>query len=220
MTRRTLTVPTLLAACLALAACGGGATPAPAAPGARQAADLPTAAPTTAGEAPAAATPVAETAPSAETAAPAAAVGPVDACDLLTADEVATLVADAAAEASTSEGGPITSYTCTWNAAISNGMIPISVAVTASPGFVSGSGATPDFVRTMIEAEGSDAENGGRVVDGLGDAASVTSIVSFDATVQFLQGDTLVQVVLTAEDAPSKQDAVVDLARAVAGRLP
>ena len=72
----------------------------------------------------------------------------------------------------------------------------------------------------MIEAEGSNAENNGRVVDGLGDAASVTSIVAFDTTVQFLQDDTLVQVVLTADDAPSRQDAVIELARAVAGRLP
>lgn len=206
--RAAAPVPALLAAALALAACGGGATPAPAAPGTDQAPGTLTAAPTTAGEAPAEAAP------------PAAAAGPIDACALLAADEVATLVADATAEPSTSEDGPIPSYTCTWNAATSNGMIPVSVAVTASPGFVSGSGASPDFVKTMIEAEGSNAENNGRVVDGLGDAASVTSIVKFDATAQFLQGDTLVQVVLTAEDAPSKQDAVVELARAVAGRLP
>jgi hypothetical protein len=129
-------------------------------------------------------------------------------------------VKDATAEPSTNEGGPIPSYVCTWNAGTSSGMIPVSLAVTASPGFVSGSGATPDFVRTMIEAEGSNADNNGRVVDGLGDAASVTSIVKFDATAQFLQGDTLVQLVLTAEDAPSKQDAVVELAKVVEGRLP
>ncbi len=212
MNRRSFSLAVPLAATVLLAACGGGASPSPAG---QASAALPTAAtstPTGAGNATAA--PVGD-----PTAAPAA-TGPVDACALLTADEVATLVADATAEPSTSEGGPIPSYTCTWNATISNGMIPVSLAVTATPGFVSASGSTPDFVKTMIEAEGSNAENNGRVVDGLGDAASVTSIAKFDATAQFLQGDTLVQVVLTAEDAPSKQDAVVELARAVAGRLP
>jgi hypothetical protein len=213
MNRRALAVPTLITACLALAACGGGASPAPAT------ADPGVAGGATTGRAPA--TPATATPAAGDPATPAPAVaGPIDACALLAADEVATLVADAAAEPSTSEGGPIPSYTCTWDAAISNGMIPVSLAVTATPGFVSGSGSTADFVKTMIEAEGSNAENGGRIVDGLGDAASVTSMVQFDATVQFLQGDTLVQIVLTAEDAPSNQDAVVELARAVAERLP
>ena len=213
MNRRALAVPALFAASLALAACGGGASPAPATidpGGAARATTAP------AQESPAAGTPAAG---DPATPAPAAA-GPIDACALLSADEVATLVADATAEPAASEGGPIPSYTCTWNAAISNGMIPISLAVTATPGFVSASGSTPDFVKTMIEAEGSNAENNGRVVDGLGDAASVTSIAKFDATAQFLQGDTLVQVVLTADDAPTKQDAVVELARSVAGRIP
>ncbi len=213
MNRRTLAVPALLAASLALAACGGGASPAPATadPGGG-------AGPTSA---PVQATPVAATPAAGDPATPApAAAGPIDACALLTAAEVATFVADATAEPSTSEGGPSPTYTCTWNAAVSDGMIPVSLAVNVTPGFVSGSGTTPDFVKAMIEAEGSDAENSGRVVDGLGDAASVTSIVKFDATVQFLQGDTVVQVVLTAEDAPSKQDAVVELARAAAGRIP
>ena len=85
---------------------------------------------------------------------------------------------------------------------------------------MSGSGASPDFVKAMIEAEGGDPDNEGRVVDGLGDAASVTSVVAIEATVQLLQDDTLVQVVYTGEDGKSKQDAVVELARAVAGRLP
>jgi len=213
MNRRVLAVPVLLAACLALAACGGAASPAPA-----------TADPGSAGgatTAPAPASPASGTPAAGDPATPApAAAGPIDACALLTADEVATLVADATAEPSTSEGGSIPSYTCTWNAAISNGMIPVSLAVTATPRFVSASGSTPDFVKTMIEAEGSNPENNGRVVDGLGDAGSVTSIAKFDATAQFLQGDTLVQVVLTADDAPTKQDAVVELARSVAARLP
>ena len=72
----------------------------------------------------------------------------------------------------------------------------------------------------MIASEGNDPDNGGHVVDSLGDAASVTSMVAFDATVHFLKGDTLVQVVYTGENAASRQDAVVELARAVAGRLP
>lgn len=213
MNRRTLAVPTLLAACLALAACGGGASPAPATTDPGGGAGAATA------PADATAVPATPAAGDPATAAPAAA-GPVDACALLTTDEVATLVADATAEPSSSDGGPISSYTCTWNAATSNGMIPVSLAVTASPGFLTGSGSTPEFVKAMIKAEGSNAENNGSVVDGLGDAASVTSMVKFDSTVQFLDGDTLVQVVLTAEDAPTKQDAVVTLARAVEGRLP
>jgi hypothetical protein len=99
-------------------------------------------------------------------------------------------------------------------------LVPVSVAVSVQPGFVSGSGARPDFVKAMIEAEGSDPDNDGRIVEGLGDAASVTSVVAFDAEAQFLQDNTLVQVAYTGEDGKSKQDAVVELARAVAGRLP
>jgi hypothetical protein len=72
----------------------------------------------------------------------------------------------------------------------------------------------------MIASEGNDPDNGGHVVDGLGDAASVTSVIAFDATVQFLKGDTLGKVVYTGENGASRQDAVVELARAVAGRLP
>jgi hypothetical protein len=219
MNRHALALPTLLAACLALAACGGGVSSVPAAvdPGvAGGATSQPgQASAVTATPAPA---DLATPAP-ADPATRAQAAGPIDACALLSPDEVAPLVADATAESSTSEGGPVPSFSCTWNAAVSSG-IPVSLAVTAAPGFVSGSGTTADFVKAMIEAEGNDAENGGRVVDGLGDAASVTSIVKFDATAQFLQGDTLVQVVFTADDAPSRQDAVVELARAVAGRLP
>ncbi len=215
MRRHATVLGLALAASLALTACGGGATQQPRA----AVSPAPAAEPST--EAPAGG---ATTAPAGDpsSAAPAApvAAGPIDACALLTADEVATLVTGATAEPSTSEGGPIPSYTCTWNAAVSDGMIPVSLAATATPGFVSGSGATPDFVKAVIEAEGGDAENNGRVVDGLGDAASVTSIVKFDATAQFLQGDTLVQLVLTAADAPSKQDAVVELAKLVEGRLP
>ncbi len=212
MNRRSLSLAVPLAATVLLAACGGGASPSPAG-------QAPAALPTAATSTPAAAG-NATAAPVGDPTAPPAATGPVDACALLTVDEVATLVADTTAEPSTSEGGPIPSYSCTWNAAVSDGMIPVSLAVTVTPGFVSGSGATPDFVKTMIQAEGSNAENNGRVVDGLGDAASVTSIVKFDATAQFLQGDTLAQLVLTAEDAPTKQDAVVELAKLVEGRLP
>ena len=99
-------------------------------------------------------------------------------------------------------------------------MIPASLEVIVQPGFVSGSGANPAFVRAMLEAEGKDPDNAGRVVEGLGDVGIVTSVVKFDAEAKFLDGDTLVQVDLTREDAPSKQDAVIELARAVAGRLP
>ena len=217
MNRRAIAAPILaLAAATALGACGGAASPAPAT------ADRGGTPAATAPAAPApSASPAAEmsTSPSsAPTAAPAAA--PLDACALLAASEVAPLVPEATAELAAAEDGPIPSYTCTWNAAVSGGMIPVSLAVTASPGFVSGSGTTAGFVTAMIEAEGSDPENNGRVVDGLGDAASVTSVVDFDATAQFLQGDTLVQVVYTGENGAARQDAVVELARAVAGRLP
>jgi len=208
MTRSATLLGLSLAASLALAACGGGATQAPATPGTGQAAGLPTAAPTTAGEA------------AAETAPPAAAAGPIDACALLTADEVAPLVPEPTPTPEASEDGPIPTYSCEWSAANPDTMIPVSVAVSVSPGFVSGSGASPDFVKTMIAAEGSDPDNGGRIVDGLGDAASVTSMVAFDATVQFLEGDTLVAVTYTGENGAAKQDAVVELARVVEGRLP
>ncbi len=211
MNRRSIALVVPLAAALMLGACTGGTSPAatsgPGAPGNQPASATP---PPTAG------TPADTAAPSA----PPAATGPVDACALLTSEEVATLVPGAAPVANADEAGPIPTYSCTWDAAISNGMIPASLTVIVQPGFVSGSGADPDFVKTMLEAEGKNADNGGRVVEGLGDVGIVTSVVKFDAEAKFLDGDTLVQVDLTREDAPSKQDAVVELARAVAGRLP
>jgi hypothetical protein len=213
MTRRATLLGLSLAASLALAACGGGATAAPATgdPGGAPAATAP-AAPSSAG----AQVPAEGTAPAARP----VAAGLIDACALLTVEEVAALVPEPTPTPDASEDGPIPTYSCEWSAANPDTMIPVSVAVSVQPGFVSGSGASPDFVKAMIEAEGGDPENQGRVVDGLGDAASVTSVVAFDATVQFLQDDTLVQVVYTGENGASKQDAVVELARAVAGRLP
>ena len=213
MNRHTLTVPTLLVACMTLAACGGGAAPAPATTGPGGAAEPATA--------PAQTTPAPATPAAGEPATPApAAVGPIDACALLAADEVATLVADATPTANADETGPIPTYSCTWDAAISDGMIPASLGVTVSPGFVSGSGTTAEFITAMLQAEGSDPENGGRVVADLGDIGVVTSVVTFDAEAKFLAGDTLATVTLTRDDAPSQQDGVVELARAIAGRLP
>jgi hypothetical protein len=212
MNPRSIALGIPLAAALTLAACGGGTSPAPATSGPGAGGSQPAA--TT--RAPAGSAPAETEAPSA----PPAASGPVDACALLTADEVATLVPQATATPSASEDGPIPSYTCTWDAAISKGTIPVSLKVTVSPSFVSGSGQTLDFITAMIKAEGTDPDNGGRVVDGLGDAASVTSMVKFDAEVQFVEGDMLVQVDYTGDDAPSKQDAVIELAYAVSGRLP
>ena len=213
MNRRSIVVGAPLAAVLMLAACGGGASPAPATgdPGGVPAGTAPAVSQSPAGEAPATAGPATTTPPAA---------GPIDVCGLLTTDEVATLVAEPSAEPSADTAAPIPSYSCTWSAASSEARIPVSIAVQASPGFVTGSGSNPAFVKTMIEAEGNNPDNEGRVVDGLGDAASVTSVVAFDATVQFLQGDTLVAVTYTGENGAAKQDAVIELARAVAGRLP
>ena len=212
MNRRWIALSVPLAAALTLAACGGGTSPAPAGAGPGAGASPPAA--TT--PAPTGSAPAETVAPSA----PPAASGPIDACALLTAAELATLVPEATATPSSSEGGPIPSYTCTWDTAISNGTIPVSIAVTVSPSFVSGPGQTLAVITALIEGEGSNPDNGGHVVDGLGDAASVTSMVKFDAEVQFVEGDMLVQVDYTGDNATSKQDAVIELARAVAGRLP
>lgn len=214
MNRRPFIVVPLAAAVL-LAACGGGTSPS---------SDVP--ATGTPVSRPAAATPAPDgTAPAspATTAAlpsPGAAAGPVDACALLKADEVATLVEQPTASADANETGPIPTYSCTWSEAKPAAMIPVSVTVSVSPGFVSGSGSSTAFVTAMLQSEGSDPDNAGRVVDGLGEIGIVTSVVKLDAEAKFLRDDSLVVVDYTGEDGVAKQDAVVELARAVDGRLP
>lgn len=79
---------------------------------------------------------------------------------------MASLVREPTSKPSASEGRPIPTYSCEWSGANPDAMIPVSVAVSVQPGFVSGSGAGPDFVRAMIEAEGSDPDNAGRIVEG------------------------------------------------------
>lgn len=221
MNRRSLVVVMPLAAALLVAACGGGGSADAVNGGAVATPAAAAATPAAAAATPAAVDPTAASAAeSAAPTAPTAAVGPVDACALLTSDEIATLVKDATATASSDEASPIPSYTCTWNAATSDGMIPAAITLTVTPTFVSAAGSTIDFMKAMLKAEGDDPENKGRVVDGLGDIGVVTSVVKFDAEAKFIHDDALVVLALTREDAPTQQDAVVDLARAVDRRLP
>jgi ABC-type transport system substrate-binding protein len=219
MERRTLLAVSLLAATLALAACGGASTVAPstATSGSTPAAQ-PSAASASQPDAPASADPGT---PSSDPSAPAVS-GRVDVCALLTAGDVAAIVPGAVATAGEPDGGPITSYSCTWDEASPANPIPASLSVKVSPNFISQSqplsGFTPDLLKQITS--GAAINNGGAVIDGLGDLGVVDPVSHLGPEVQFFAGDAMVSLDYSATDGLSKQDAVVAVARLVAGRLP
>ena len=136
---------------------------------------------------------------------------PADACALLTADEVHTLLPTAGAGKKTNAtGGPgQTVVGCQW--ALETAVGTIDVKVSTLP-----SGTTPDIIKSSYRAEATDS---GRVVDGIGDFAIVTSAISADTEVKVLAGGLLLDIELQQLGAKDKQDAVIALAKAALGRL-
>jgi hypothetical protein len=223
MDRQTLSATCLLAGALVLAGCGGAASAplaatagsiAPADPGSTPA---PSATPAPQAAAPASVDPVA-----ASPAPVAQAPGPVDVCAMLSTSDVATIVPDATTEAADAGAGPVAQYGCSWTAGTASNGIPASLSVTVAPNFISqsqaASGLAPEMVKQI--ASGAATNDGGSVIDGLGDLGVVDPVSHLGPQVTFFAGDAMVQLDYTASDGLAKQDAVVDVARLVAGRLP
>jgi hypothetical protein len=143
--------------------------------------------------------------------------GPLDACALLTAAEVAPLVPGAQPEASTSgaNGGP--TYRCDWGPA-AGGLPTLQVSVTPdSPALKQGLGANRDYLRMVFANDAK--ENSGRVVTDLGDLAKVESVIALSAEATVILGTTWLEVEYSGQGAQAKQDRVLALARAAVKRL-
>jgi hypothetical protein len=143
--------------------------------------------------------------------------GSVDACALLTATEVAPLVAGAKATASTgsANGGP--TFVCDWGPA-GGGLPSLQVSVTPdSPALKQGLGANRDYLKMVFANDAK--ENAGRVITDLGDLAKVESVIALSAEVTVILGTSWVEVEYSGTGAKGKQDQVVALARAVVKRL-
>ncbi len=197
---RLFLVATVISATTMITGCGGsngGGSPA-AAPPASDAAAAPTDAA------------AAQSAP----AAAAAAAGPVDACTLLTNDEVAKLFPQPTSKAvDSSQPGE---STCRWE----GGADPSSVP----PDLVLDVRALPkdfplDQAKQSLRLEPDAQESRHKWSTDLGDAANVKSTIDGIATVTWIQGPYLVSIDLSAKGAETQHDAVVAAAHAASGRL-
>ena len=144
-------------------------------------------------------------------------VGPIDACALLTAAEVAPVVPGAQPKASTSgaNGGP--TYVCDWGPA-GGGLPTLQVSVTPdSPALKQGLGASRDYLKLVFANDAK--ENSGRVVTDLGDLAKVESVIALSAEATVILGTTWLEVEYSGQGAQGKQDQVLALARAAVKRL-
>lgn len=136
---------------------------------------------------------------------------PADPCALLTADEVHAILPTAGDGQKANEaGGPGQQVVvCHWE--LSDAVGTIDVKVSTLP-----TGISPDTIKSSYGAE---AKDSGRVLDGIGDFAIVTSVITADTEVKVLTGTLLLDVELQQLGAKDKQDAVIALAKAALGRL-
>jgi hypothetical protein len=195
--RTFLATAAVVAATTLIAACGGddsGSTAAQSAP-AQSAPAATGAANDTSNDAP---TPAAEA---------------VDACTLLTTDDVAQLFPKPTSKTvDTSQAGE---STCRWEGvAASDSIVP--------PDLVLDIAAMPkdfpvDQAKQSLTAEGS--EDGNQVISDLGDLGIVKSAIDGIATVTWIQGPYLVSIDLSANGAETQHDAVVTTARAASARI-
>ena len=135
----------------------------------------------------------------------------VDACCLLTTDEVSPLVAQPTSKPLDS-GNP-GDKACRWEGGDqSNGPPPDLVLVIND----SLKQAPADQVKQALQSEASD---GGKVVDGLGDFGIVRSTNPGTASVVAIRGPFLITMDLDAAGADFRRDAVAALAKTAVGRL-
>ena len=144
-------------------------------------------------------------------------VGPIDACSLLTAADVAPLIPGATPTASQSgaNGGP--TFVCDWGPA-GGGLPTLQVSVTPdSPALKQGLGANRDYLKMVFANDAK--ENSGRVVTDLGDLAKVESVIALSAEATVILGTTWLEVEYSGQGAKGKQAQVLALARAAVKRL-
>jgi hypothetical protein len=143
----------------------------------------------------------------------------VDACALLSASDIAALLGQATSKNIDAGNGPSPKYQCRWEGtAASSGVVPptLNVSVTKAPPDPGGGVSVADLVKADASAE-----NHGRVVDGLGDAATVTSAIAPNAEVKVLSGAYLLDVEFSGSGpvGVAHQDDVVALARMALAQL-
>lgn len=136
---------------------------------------------------------------------------PADACALLTIDEVRKVSATAGeGKKMTPPAGPGQSLvSCRWE--WPEGISTLDVTVMTLP-----AGVTADFVKISFQAE---VKSGGREVSGIGDYAISTSVIAADTEVKALVKGLLLIVDLNGLGAREKQELVIAVARAAAGRI-
>jgi hypothetical protein len=138
---------------------------------------------------------------------------PSDACKLLTADEVGTLVANAdAGKPDSANAGGVKQVECNWETQDLTVQTLHLAVITVPPQ------TTAAAIKAALLAE---AKDDGKTVSGLGDAAIVTSSIPGDAEVKVLTGKLILSLDYQSQDPPggSKQDDVVALAKLAVGRL-
>ena len=142
----------------------------------------------------------------------AAAAADIDACTLLTTDEVAQLFPQPSSKpVDSSQPGE---SVCRWEGAADSSTVP--------PDLVLDVAAMPqdfpvDEAKGSLTAEGH--EDGNQVIADLGEAAIVKSAIDGIATVTWIQGPYLVSLDLSAKGAETQHDAVVTAARAASARI-
>jgi hypothetical protein len=144
--------------------------------------------------------------------APAVAAAGVDACTLLTTDEVAQLFPQPTSKAvDASQPGE---STCRWEGGADPSNVP--------PDLVLDVRAMPkdfplDQAKGSLAAEGK--QDGNQVISDLGDIGIVKSAIDGVATVTWIQSPYLVSIDLSATGAEKQHDAVVTTARAASARI-
>lgn len=140
----------------------------------------------------------------------------VDACSLVTANDVEKLIGAATAKPVTNSGDPGTTSRCRWEGApppstVAPATIDITVSqVPVDPGLA-----------YALRSEGASGEAHGRVIDGLGDVAVVESSIPSNAECKVLKGVHLLSIEYsgTKPDGVERQDDVVGLCRTALPKL-
>lgn len=140
-----------------------------------------------------------------------AAFKPVDACSLLDTADVAPLVPDPKAEGHENPTPVGTEYVCRWDS--QSGIVDwIDLTVAKAPP------VSLTMVKQSFAVEA--ADHNGRVIDDLGDAALVQSVIPASAEVKVVRGPYYLGLHLGAFGARDHQDEVLSLARKAVAHLP
>jgi hypothetical protein len=136
---------------------------------------------------------------------------PKNACKLLTAAEVQTLVTDADAGTPKKESaGGAKSVRCYWRSTSDTNLASLTVQVLSLP-----PNYPPGFLKQALQSE-----DGAKKVSGIGSFAVVSSVVNVDVEVKAIVRGSLTFIVeYNATGAQDQQDAVIAAAKAGAKRV-